>query len=62
MRDPKQVLQYRGIQNTLENVKAIYPAFDVVPPHLISGVVTDKDVYTPYTLNNYFNEGSSEFY
>lgn len=42
MRDPAQVLSYRGIPNTLPGVKAIYPSFDVVPPHLISGVVTDQ--------------------
>lgn len=61
-RDPKQVLQYRGIPNTLEGVKAIYPSFDVVPPHLISGVVTDKGVFTPYTLNDYFKTETKEFY
>lgn len=62
MRDPKQVLQYRGIKNTLDNVKAIYPSFDVVPPHLISGIVTDKGVFTPYTINDYFIDGNKEFY
>ena len=34
MRDPQQVLSYRGIPNTVPEVKAIYPSFDVVPPHL----------------------------
>ena len=47
MRDPGQVLSYRGIRTTVDGVKAIYPAFDVTPPHLISGVVTDKGVYVP---------------
>ncbi len=53
MRDPEQVLNYRGIRTTVEGVKAIYPAFDITPPHLISGVVTDKGVYVPYVLDNY---------
>lgn len=61
-RDPELVLKYRGIANTLEGVKAIYPSFDVVPPHLISGVVTDKGVFTPYTLNDYFKTEIKEFY
>ena len=39
MRDPAQVLSYRDIPNTVPEVKAIYPSFDVVPPHLISGGV-----------------------
>ena len=43
-------------------VKAIYPSFDVVPPHLISGVVTDKGVYVPYLLGNYFDSDVKPFY
>ena len=55
MRDPSQVLNYRGIRTTVNDVKAIYPAFDITPPHLISGVVTDKGVYVPYLLDGYFD-------
>ena len=62
MRDPSQVLSYRDIPNTVEGVKAIYPSFDVVPPHLISGVVTDKGVYVPYTLDHYFDSDVKVFY
>lgn len=61
-RDPAQVLSYRGIPNTVPEVGAIYPSFDVVPPHLISGVVTDRGVYTPYTLRRYFDRGEEKFY
>ena len=61
-RDPKQVLSYRDIPNTLNGVKAIYPSFDITPPHLISGVVTDKGVYVPYTLNDYFTDEVERFY
>ena len=62
MRDPQQVLSYRGIPNTVPEVKAIYPSFDVVPPHLISGVVTDKGVYVPYLLDHYFDSDVKKFY
>ena len=62
MRDPSQVLNYRGIQSTLPQVKAIYPSFDIVPPHLISGAVTDKGVYVPYLLNDYFTSDTKAFY
>ncbi|MGL6105210.1 S-methyl-5-thioribose-1-phosphate isomerase [Romboutsia sp.] len=61
-RDPLQVLSYRGIKNTLDGVKAIYPSFDVTPPSLISGVVTDKGIYSPYDLNSYFEGEVKEFY
>ena len=62
MRDPAQVLCYRGIPNCLPQVHAIYPSFDVVPPHLISGVVTDKGVYVPYLLDRYFEGKVNAFY
>ena len=62
MRDPAQVLSYRGIQNTVPGVKAIYPSFDIVPPHLISGAVTDKGVYVPYMLDSYFDSAVKQFY
>ena len=62
MRDPEQVLRYRGIPNCLPQVKAIYPSFDVVPPHLISGVVTDQGVYVPYLLDRYFDREVKAFY
>ena len=62
MRDPEQVLCYRGIRNTLPNVKAIYPSFDIVPPHLISGAVTDKGVFVPHLLEHYFDSDVKAFY
>jgi len=61
-RDPAQVLSYRGVANTLPGVKAIYPSFDVTPPHLISGVVTDKGVFSAFDLNRYFETEVQEFY
>jgi len=61
-RDPQQVLEARGVQNTLEGVKGYYPAFDITPPHLVSGVVTDKGIYTPYDLNRYLEGGVKDYY
>ena len=39
---------------TMEGVKGFYPAFDITPPHLCSGVVTDKGVMPSFCLNKYF--------
>lgn len=61
-RDPNLVLSYRGVKNTLDGVKAIYPSFDITQPSLISGVVTDKGIYSPYDLNRYFEGEVKEFY
>ena len=62
MRDPSQVLEYRGIRNCLPEVQAIYPSFDITPPHLISGIVTDKGVYVPHNLSAYFDSAVNAFY
>ena len=62
MRDPVQVLSWGGVRNTLPEVKAIYPAFDVVPPELISGVVTDKGLFSSSRLEDYFSDGQEQFY
>lgn len=61
-RDPKLVLEARGIKNTMDGVKGYYPSFDITPPHLVSGVVTDKGIYTPYDLNRYFETKVEEYY
>lgn len=61
-RDPQLVLEARGIKNTLEGVKGYYPSFDITPPHLVSGVVTDKGIFVPYDLHRYFDSAVKEYY
>ncbi|NLC39446.1 MAG: S-methyl-5-thioribose-1-phosphate isomerase [Clostridiaceae bacterium] len=61
-RDPELVLEARGIKNTLKGVKGYYPSFDITPAHLISGVVTDKGIYSPYDLRRYFDNKVEQFY
>lgn len=61
-RDPSDVLSFRGSRYTIPEVKAIYPAFDVTPPYLISGVVTDQGIFAPYDLETYFQKEVRQFY
>lgn len=61
-RNPQLVLEARGIQNTLEGVKGYYPSFDVTPPHLVSGVVTERGIYSTYDLKRYIDEGIKAYY
>lgn len=61
-RDPQLVLEARGVQNTLEGVKGLYPSFDITPPHLVSGVVTDKGIFAPYDLHRYFETKVEQYY
>lgn len=61
-RDEREVLEARGVRNAMDGVKGYYPSFDITPPHLVSGVVTDKGIYTPYNLKEYCESEIKEFY
>lgn len=61
-RNPELVLEARGIKNTLEGVKGYYPSFDITPPHLVSGVATDKGIFVPYDLHRYFETEVEQYY
>ncbi len=53
MRDPKDTLEAMGVKTAADGVKGYYPAFDITPPQLITGVVTDLGIYSPYELKKY---------
>lgn len=54
LRDPMLVTVSMGQKHTLPGVKGYYPAFDVTPPKLVDGIVTDKGILSPYNLKSYF--------
>lgn len=64
MRDPEFSLQAMGVRTAIrnENIKGYYPAFDMTPPYLISGIVTDRGILSPYDLNRYFLSGGKGEY
>ena len=62
MRDPEFTLQAMGVRTAADGVKGYYPAFDLTPPHLISGIVTDRGVFSPFDLHRYFSEGGEGEY
>jgi len=43
-RDPKEVLEFQGVAISGEGVKGLYPAFDLTPRDLITGVVTKSGI------------------
>ena len=55
-RNHVEVLSHLGTKVTMDGVKAYYPAFDITPPHLVSGVITSKGMYSSYNLEEYFND------
>lgn len=58
MRDPDFTLQAMGVKTAQDGVKGYYPAFDITPPELVSGVVTDTGIYAPYDLQRYYKTGN----
>ena len=61
-RNPAEVLECRGIRNTLDGVKGYYPSFDITPPHLVSGVVTDKGIFSPFDLPRYYQSKTDRYW
>ena len=58
-RDPDEVLHAMGVRTAMEGVKGYYPAFDITPPELVSAVVTEKGVFSPYDLKKYWQADHS---
>ena len=58
LRDPSLVLG----GHTARGVKAIYPSFDITPPELITGFVTDKGIYKPSDLKKYLETDHKSYY
>lgn len=55
LRDPELVTESMGLKHTMAGVKGYYPAFDVTPPKLVDGIVTDKGILSAYNLKSYFD-------
>ncbi|MBN1402317.1 MAG: s-methyl-5-thioribose-1-phosphate isomerase [Anaerolineae bacterium] len=53
-RDPEEVLHCLGVRTAAPGVGAYYPAFDITPPHLVAGVITEYGVLSPYDLARHF--------
>jgi methylthioribose-1-phosphate isomerase len=53
-RDPAEMRLCRGTPTTVDEIPAYYPAFDITPPHLVSGVITRHGTLSAYDLARYF--------
>lgn len=55
-RDAALVMDSLGTKTTMDGVKGYYPAFDITPPKLCDGIVTDKGIFAPMNLKAYFDK------
>lgn len=53
-RSPGLVIESLGTKIVMDGVKGYYPAFDITPPEYCTGIVTDKGIYKPNDVRNYF--------
>ena len=61
-RDGNLVMDALGTRTTMEGVKGWYPSFDITPPKLVSGVVTDKGIFSAYDLHSYYKDDDAGLY
>lgn len=55
-RDPELVMMSLDTRITMDGVKGYYPAFDITPPEFCTGIITEKGVYKPSELEQYFRD------
>ncbi len=54
MRDEEELKSFRDIEIAPKEVKGFYPAFDCTPPELVEGIVTDRGIFEPDSVEDYF--------
>ncbi len=55
-RDPAEIRSCRGTPTTINDIDAYYPAFDITPPYMVSGVITMHGILSPYDLKSRFSK------
>lgn len=60
LRDPEESLHCRGVRTAAPGVSGLYPAFDVTPPDLVTGIVTGRGIYTPDRIEDFFEDKRQE--
>ncbi|MEG6521825.1 s-methyl-5-thioribose-1-phosphate isomerase [Desulfotomaculum sp. 1211_IL3151] len=54
-RNPKEILFFNGTKISGEKVEGFYPAFDITPPHLLTGIITDRGIFSPGDFYTYWS-------
>ncbi len=58
-RSPDEIFYARGetgtVRTAIHGIGGYYPAFDITPPHLISAIVTDRGIFAPHAVREYFD-------
>jgi len=58
-RDPRSVIEFDGVPTAPSGVRALYPAFDITPPELVTAIVTDRGAFAPGAIRDYPRDSSA---
>lgn len=53
-RDPEEIFYCRGVRTAVEGIRGYYPAFDITPPQFVSVIATERGLFSPWAIRNYF--------
>ncbi|MBM3599926.1 MAG: S-methyl-5-thioribose-1-phosphate isomerase [Alphaproteobacteria bacterium] len=53
-RDEESMLSYNGTRTAPEGVRGLYPAFDITAGEFVRSIVTDRGVFAPGNIRDYF--------
>eukprot|EP01106_Pelomyxa_sp_JSP_P013879 TRINITY_DN426_c0_g1_i3.p1 TRINITY_DN426_c0_g1~~TRINITY_DN426_c0_g1_i3.p1 ORF type:complete len:297 (+),score=74.11 TRINITY_DN426_c0_g1_i3:70-960(+) len=57
LRDPSESLGFMGVRTAKEGVAGLYPAFDITPPTLVSAIISERGVFSPFNLQSFATAG-----
>ncbi|HWI52188.1 MAG TPA: s-methyl-5-thioribose-1-phosphate isomerase [Symbiobacteriaceae bacterium] len=53
-RNPEEVFYCRGVRTAVEGIRGYYPAFDITPPQFVSVIATERGLFSPWHIKQYF--------
>jgi methylthioribose-1-phosphate isomerase len=53
-RNPEEVFYCRGVRTAVEGIRGYYPAFDITPPQFVSVISTERGLFSPWHVRQYF--------
>lgn len=59
-RNPEEVFYARGVRTAVEGIKGYYPAFDITPPQFVSVIATERGLFSPWAIKDFFQAPEPE--
>lgn len=53
-RNPEEIFYCRGVRTAVEGIRGYYPAFDITPPQFVSVISTERGLFSPWNIRDFF--------